>query len=36
MTIIGEYILGIGLTNLYPDYFITQRSSKFNWGKTIK
>ena len=31
--IIGEYILGIGLTNLYPDYFITQRSSKFNWGK---
>ena len=21
------------MTNLYPDYFITQKSSKFNWGK---
>lgn len=31
--IIGEYILGIGLTNLYPDYFITQGSSKFSLGK---
>ena len=34
--IIGEYILGIGLTNLYPDYFITQKSFKFNWGKLSK
>lgn len=31
--IIGEFILGIGLTNLYPDYLITQNSFKFNWGK---
>lgn len=31
--IIGEYILGIGLTHSYPNYSITKTSSKFNWGK---
>ncbi len=31
--IIGEFILGIGLTNLYPDYLITREPFRFNFGK---
>ncbi len=31
--VIGEYILGIGLTNSYPSYLITETPFKFNWGK---
>lgn len=31
--VIGEYILGIGLTHSYPSYLITKIPFKFNWGK---
>lgn len=30
--IIGEFLLGVGLTNLYPDCRIFRKSTKFNWG----
>lgn len=33
--IIGEYIVGMGLKNNYPQHLIHQTSSKFNWGKKM-